>query len=370
MKILNLENYKKIYSISDIHGNLDAFKYACSQSGLLDFNGNINLDEEIAIVINGDVFDYFYNRNDERKEFEKCSFYKPKSWAMEILNQFSVTDTGVIGVIDFIYGDNFSSINKVFDLIIQRIGKTKFKLEILGALHVLETLKYLEKQKTANKDGVFMLMGNHDLDFLNGEWEFRSLQKNFIYSVLQDQMFISYREHKDLKENLPSILLENNDYSRKKTWIDSGSPVINIIDEKNIIAITGKNIYVHAGLPSKMLATLNTCFEDEISAKLLNIAIFYSKNKIGPDSIFTCDTVGDFPTENKDGYLEFLKKIYKERVIVGHNPFLGINNLSEVVDISDLTKQELVFSIKDLGYVVKQDVGIKFGNSTPKFFIE
>lgn len=369
MSILNLEKYSKVYSISDIHGNLFALKNACLMAGLLDHNEDLVLTEKDVLVINGDVFDYFYPKEDELQLFSDCSFFKTKSWAIDLLKKFSVTDIFILNIVDYIYGDDNILPSNLND-IEERIGKNKFKLEILGALHVLETFAYLDKQKNKYPSNLFVLIGNHDLDFLNGEWEFRSLQKNFIFSVLLNHLFLEYREYKDKSQNLPTIYNKFQDTSLKELWLKNGSKTFNIFNESYLFAYGKQYIYVHAGLPLEMLDEMLLSNFEINTPNLEKMVTKFSKNKIGANSILTCDIGEDHPEKNKEKYLLVLSKFYKKRIVVGHNPFLGLESPSTVFDLKDKVIKDFTFSIFDLGYIVKLDQGIKFGNSHPKLFLE
>jgi len=366
MNILDLQKFETIFSISDIHGNLPAFLHALKNAGLLDSNGDLNIDPKASIIINGDVFDYFYEKGIEDSDILQNDILKNKDWAHNILKKYKVDDAEIFALIDWLYGDRKEL--SYLSLLTQRISINKIRLEIVGALSVLELLNYLDVQKKSLPDRFFMLFGNHDLDFINGEWQYRSLQKNIVFSILKNNFIVQYQEFKDIKLNLSVITYNEHLLDQKKEWMAYGSKISKIFDERYCLALSKKSVYVHGGIPKEMLVECNNT-DCDIS-KLKEILSKYSVKKAGSNSIFACDEKPDIPTSNVELTKVFLSKLRKKRLVVGHNPFLDMES-DDPIDLSiESVDRAKAYSVYHLEYLVKSDTGIKYGNNRPAMYKE
>jgi len=366
MNIIDLEKFKKIYSISDIHGNLPALLYSLNDNGLTDDDGTLNIEPEAALVINGDVFDYFFKKGTEDIDLSKSDILKSEDWAYGILSTYQVSNVELISLVDWVYGSNQEL--PYLSLLTQRLSINKIKLEVVGALSVLELLAFLDIYKKLFPNNLYMLFGNHDLDFISGEWQYRSLQKNIIFSIFRNNLIIEYLEFKDIKLSLPVITYNSHLLNQKEDWIASGSKISSLFDEKYCFAISNDSVYVHGGIPKEMLLE---CAKTDLNINILSeILSKYSTKKAGINSIFTCDEEPDIPTSNVELIKIFLNRLHKKRLVVGHNPFLGIEADSPIDLSIESINRTKVFSVCDLGYVVKSDTGIKYGNSQPVMYKE
>lgn len=134
----------------------------------------------------------------------------------------------------------------------ERLSEIKVKIEILVALKALDLLFYLQTQASLYPNNLLFILGNHDLDFLNLEWEYKSLQKNLIYCFLTDTLNIKYREFKDIFQNLEYISCGKINQKSLKLKIKEKLPFLNRFYQ----IIISQNLYVHGGILSILLTKI------------------------------------------------------------------------------------------------------------------
>lgn len=373
MKILLLKKYNKIFAISDLHGNKKAFLAALKNFELLDYENNLHLQSEEYFIINGDLFD-FYNKtktNNDGEKMIKLQKEMTKNKLKKLFKNYQISNSDLISFINSAFHKEvLTKENKnIYEKLKKRLSETKIKIEILSALKVLDLLFYLQNQANYYPKNLLFILGNHDLDFLNLEWEYKSLQKNLIYCFLTDTLVIKYRELKDVSQNLEYISCGKINRKLLKLKIKEKLPFLNTFYH----FVISNNLYVHGGIPRVLLTKLNSL--EKLNTKIFsqtinkNIANYLSKSD--SHSILICDQSPDLPTENSIEINKLLNKLKLKNLVVGHNPFLGLKQKEgQKFDIENPKVKKYISNIQKIDRIIKIDTGIKFGNIKAKIFEE
>lgn len=351
---LNLENFNTVYSVSDIHGRLDLLKKCLEKQGLLQ-GENLNLSSGECFLINGDVFDFFYPKNIQLFTDKGIDI----NWAFKLIENSGVSIHTRSMICNFLLDLANKNYNLLITTLLQRISYEKIIQETIAAFKVFELITFLNLQKKKYPKQFYTLIGNHDLDFLNGEWEYRSLQKNILNWLLVGEFGLIYKEFKDKEKNLDYIEFESQNTRQIKNQLlklnkDLYSN-LNFINEFYFMAISKKFIYVHGGIPYKTI--VNIVNPDEFS-------------KDSPNSYFTCDGLGNNPYNYLCKINNYLLQNGKSGLVVGHNPFLKLAKSGLRVSLKDKDSQKYIFNINKDNTIIKLDCGVKVGSENIQCLVD
>lgn len=348
--------------ISDIHGEYFLLKKLLTELDLFE-NKIIDTTEGSSLIMNGDLIDCYSNPSSDEQ-----------IWLTEDLLSDSSISVGHVKDTLGAIGQKPDDITKIDSEIRTALFNAYKSYRVLSLIWLSTAMSPSENQKSGR---IVTILGNHEIDLLNGGLRYKSLQKNFLLNMLGIGGSHILERSDEKRGHKPKFVRGDiARYVKDPTPFVQNNALLKWLSMQPLGVQVGDLLVMHSGPTGDLIdkidrGEVNNKFEvDELLTE-------YRDELLTKDILYTKESIVDFKRNTtfllRDPHKlkPFLAMYSSKYLAVGHSPYLHLQNMNLDINKDSIKKHnEMINSIGSVNQkVFKVDSGVKLGNNSPQALI-